>query len=179
MVIERPPPHPPDPLTHCRVEQSETVVNMVMHQGAKNASDSCQNGKDLYKIRIPAGAVTFEAAAKQANALHSPLLHFESSVSDRVDVISSKHLGAKNASDSCQNGKDLYKIRILAAAVTFEAAAKQANALHFPLLHSVSSVSDRVDFISSKQYYDDLFEVYPSITEREQLSCLTRLHIMP
>jgi hypothetical protein len=129
MVIERPPPHPPDPLTHCRVEQSETVVNMVMHLGAKNASDSCQNGKDLYKIRIPAAAVTFEAAAKQANALHSPLLHSVSSVSDRVDFISSKHLGAKNASDSCQNGKDQYKIRILAAAMTFEAAAKQANAL--------------------------------------------------
>ena len=105
MVIERPPPHPPDPLTHCRIEQSETVVNMVMHLRAKNASDSCQNGKDLYKIRIPAAAVTFEAAAKQANALHSPLLH------------------------------------------------------------SVSSVSDRVDFISSEQYYDYLFEVYPSTTE--------------
>jgi hypothetical protein len=152
--VERPPPRPPDRAALNTVVQSQTADNMVMHLGAENANDPPQNGVDPMNIPNPAvTAVTCEAAAKQSNALHSPLLHFESSVFDRGDFKSS----AKRNSNS--KGKNPGTIQQKGLSTSSGDAAAQHRT-----------------YASAKRSYYNLFEGYPSIIERERLSCLLRLH---
>ena len=150
METGRPPPHPPDAFTHNNVAQSQTVVDMVVHLGAENANDPPQNGVDPKNIPIPATAVTCEAAAKQYNALHSPLLHFESSVSDRVDFISSAKRNSnskgKNPCTMQQKGLSTSSGDAAAQHRTYASVVSSSKGNHisgpnsaFPCLHKVDT----------------------------------------
>ena len=149
--VERPPPRPPDRAALNTVVQSQTADNMVMHLGAENANDPPQNGVDPMNIPNPAvTAVTCEAAAKQSNALHSPLLHFESSVSDRVDFISSAKQNSnskgKNPGTIQQKGLSTSSGDAAAQHRTYASVVSSSKGNHisgpnsaFPCLHKVDT----------------------------------------
>jgi hypothetical protein len=174
METRRPPPNPPDACTHNNVAQSQTVVDMVMHLGAKNANDPPQNGVDPMNIPNPAvTAVTCEAAAKQSNALHSPLLHFESSVSDRVDFISSARRNSnskgKNPGTIQQKGLSTSSSDDAAQHRTYASDVSFSKGNHISGPNSAFPCLHKVDTCTALQRCNNSMGEIPTVLQKKDL----------
>jgi hypothetical protein len=144
---------------------------MVMHLGAENANDPPQNGVDPMNIPNPAvTAVTCEAAAKQFNALNSPLLHFESSVSDRVDFISSaKHNSNSKGKNPCTMQQKQFSSSNDAAAQhrTYASVVSSSKGNRISVPNSAFPCLNRVDTSTALQRSNNLIGGNPNSIVKE------------